>query len=771
MGYVKHFAPIVVGTFALLICGCSSTDTGDVGRAIYRNPQVYNVEYCFEMFPDPNKIDRSKDLKLWIPIPCEWDSQKAVRIISVEPKPHSRYIDPEYGNSMLFWEFGNEPEKPSYKVKIKYRLEQYEVYADVDPNRIGSYNKTGKDYILYTQSTHTISITDKVKELAKQAVGGEGNAYSQAEKIFRFVRKKVRYKLQRKERGVGTKALLNNPVYDEKTGEEYYEGECFQQAILFVAMCRSRGIPARTVSGFVGYRPWAEENELELFSPRELELSPDGLAGTRHYSAGTPHAWAEFYVPGYSWIPADPTWGMFGRFHNKKIITEKGSDIRLGPNAPLKHSEGYGFQWVAINNGRANMLLSGIWNIGKIRVAKVTLLHRSDPFPADGLASYGSNTFPKEDVEKNLKHWRQEVLGLHSLSRSLIPDNFKLDQFYSDYPRAKEAREAFVCHMLRRQLGGERFFKLVDMYVDLRQKLNQPVSTNRFQELAESIYGEPLDWFFNQWVNSRELPRLKLEEVTAKKDKEGWQVYGRLLQSGDSTFRLPIEVAIDTKNGREMQKFWIESEATDFDFLTQNEPQKLIVDPDYEVLKIQKMPSHLSWFWNSYPNYLVVYGTLGEVETNKTVAKRLNEEYLGLSHDIIKADTDVNDTDLNARWIFLIGRPETNKIAQRFKDSLPIKIEDCQFKWKQVIYDRPSQGVVQVIENSKEGKGSVVMYAGLSPEATIKLCDLGLYDSDCSYVIFDGDEQLVLGNWEDVDSDLYWKSSSLTSAASLSNQR
>jgi hypothetical protein len=50
----------------------------------------------------------------------------------------------------------------------------------------------------------------------------------------------------------------------------------------------------------------------------------------------------------------------------------------------------------------------------------------------------------------------------------------------------------------------------------------------------------------------------------------------------------------------------------------------------------------------------------------------------------------------------------------------------------------------------------MVMYAGLSPEATLKLCDLELYDSDSSYVIFDGDKQLVTGDWEDADANLYW---------------
>jgi hypothetical protein len=48
---------------------------------------------------------------------------------------------------------------------------------------------------------------------------------------------------------------------------------------------------------------------------------------------------------------------------------------------------------------------------------------------------------------------------------------------------------------------------------------------------------------------------------------------------------------------------------------------------------------------------------------------------------------------------------------------------------------------------------------------------LELYDADCSYVIFEGDKQTNKGDWEDVDSNLYWKNSSHTSAVSLSNQR
>ena len=748
---------IVVVAECNLLAGYQSSATDQATKTpsapgiVYRNPRVYNVDYTFEMLPDPNNIDRARDLKVWIPIPREWDSQKAVKIISVQPKPHSRYVDPEYGNPMLFWDFGKEPEQSCYKVDIKFRLESYRIDVEVDPNRVGSYDKTDTEYTLYTRSTHTISLTPKLKELAQNVIGSETNPYLQAKKIVAFTKRKVHFKVLDFDRGRGIQCLLDYPVVDEKSGEVYYEGCCNQSSALMVAMCRAVGIPARCISGYIGWNPSIREDNVKARHPFETKLSPQRLSATQLYSALGAHMWAEFFIPNYGWIPVD---GDIGGLHNRRWITSKGRDIELRPDASPKGGD-YGANWVKLHKGRADLFSYGVLNIGKISRSKLTLLHTSDPFPADGLVVYGQKPFAvilngKISKEGN---WRQDVLSLPSCTvGSPISETINLDQFY-EYQGTKNFVDAFVCDMLRRELGDDSYFKLVERYMDLRQTSHQAVSTRRFQELAEEIHGHSLEWFFHQWLNSHELPRLSLDNVTMTKNRKGWRLKGHIRQSNETPFRVRIELAIDTNKARERRALCIDKKSTEFDFIVQDEPRKLIVDPDYNVLKIQRIAPRLLWFWYVYPEYVVIYGTQAETTVNKSTAEQFN---LSMGQDKVKADTEVTDTDLENKWVFLIGRPETNKIAQQFKDSFPIRFGGNKFAWEGALYDKPTQGVTQVIENPKTHKGYIVMYAALSPEAMLTLCNLHLYGSDSSYVIFDGDKQLVAGDWQDVDSNLYW---------------
>ena len=366
----------------ILVITASSCCPAESG-IVYKDPHVYNVEYSFEMSPDPNKIDRSKDLKVWLPIPREWESQKAIRIISVQPEPHARFVDPEYGNPLLFWDFGKMPEQTTYKADIKFRLKSYDVVVEVDPNQVGTYDKTSKEYKLYTQSTYTDRITPKIRELAQAAIGEETNPYLQAMVIAEFVNKHVKYELTAFEAGRGIECLLDSAAIDADTGEECYEGACNQMTTFFVALCRAVGIPARYVAGFCGWLPSGDQEVAKATYPFETKLSPQGLAATQLYGVLAFHVWGEFFIPNYGWIPIDPTYNKLGYFEISRWVTHKGRDIQLGPEAPLEDSSGYGVNWVALHNGRADSLCYGILNVAKIHNSKVRLVHYSDPFLED----------------------------------------------------------------------------------------------------------------------------------------------------------------------------------------------------------------------------------------------------------------------------------------------------------------------------------------------------------------------------------------------------
>lgn len=88
-------------------------------------------------------------------------------------------------------------------------------------------------------------------------------------------------------------------------------------------------------------------------------------------------------------------------------------------------------------------------------------------------------------------------------------------------------------------------------------------------------------------------------------------------------------------------------------------------------------------------------------------------------------------------------------------------------KYKGISYDTPTQGVAQIVENPDDPQSLMIMYAGLSGDATQKICNKRewlaelngwlLIDLNASYIIYDKYKRLVSGDWEDFDSDLVWK--------------
>ncbi len=727
----------------------------------YRNPRVYNVEYTFEMTPDPATIDRQKDLKVWAPIPREWGSQKNVQVLSVVPEPHARYDDPEYGNRIYYWDFGKEPERSSYQFRVMLRLESYEIHECVDTARVEPYDTTRDEYRLYTRSGHTTHITPEIREMARIAVGDERNPYLKAKRIWEFVQERMRYE-QTMERGIDF--LLTTAVVDEETGESYFQGACGQHSALFVALARAAGIPARSVEGFVGWAPHLNQSNSQMFSPPDTMVSEAGFAGAEHHGLG-PHMWAEFFVPGYGWIPSDPTGGGmgFGFRPNWKVIMGKGRDVPLGPDAPQAHHEGYGFQWVPISQGRVDDFQSPVWNIGKIRRARVNVYHTLDPYPADALADYLWLVPEMSEGETELAGWKKRNLeDLDNLTRDFQDRDVQSSMVFeeADGPYLAETYDTYAIHMLRELMGDEKFYRLVNEYLDLRTHTSQPVATSRFVDMAEAVHGAPLTWFFEQWKPENGLPHLRLEDVRREERGETWLVRGSLIQSGRVLFRVPVPIAVETEKGESLRTVWHAERRTDFEIDLGDKPIGLRVDPDHDLLTLRRMPPRLSRSWGDTREIMVVYGTVSEDRANREMAEWLHAT-LGVAAENIKADTAATPQDLETRIIVLLGRPATNTVSMRFRDHFFIRFAGESFSYNGISYSKPSQGAAQIVDHPLRARGGLVLYAGLSEAATLAIRDLALRDLDIldaphSYVLYEGDATIATGDWPG-DSDLIWK--------------
>lgn len=129
----------------------------------------------------------------------------------------------------------------------------------------------------YTRPTQAIDSDDpSITNLANSLAEGETDLYVVAHKFSTWVNNNLEYDLS-----------CEKDVFPASWALENRRGVCAEFSSLFIALCRSVGIPSRYVAGM------AYSNIPETH----------GMG---------PHAWAEVYFPGTGWVPFDPTFGQNG---------------------------------------------------------------------------------------------------------------------------------------------------------------------------------------------------------------------------------------------------------------------------------------------------------------------------------------------------------------------------------------------------------------------------------------------------------------------------
>ncbi|MFZ0737076.1 MAG: M1 family aminopeptidase [Candidatus Acidiferrales bacterium] len=220
----------------------------------------------------------------------------------------------------------------------------------------------------------------------------------------------------------------------------------------------------------------------------------------------------------------------------------------------------------------------------------------ADVWVSDGLAAYSGALYAEEsEGESGLRHALDDfaVGTLMYEDAAPISQAQRLQPFSDDYRSVVEDKGAIVFHMLHTQLGDAPFRALLkDFYTKYAGRV---ATLADFEKLTEAIHpakaataGQPslnLVAFFSQWVNSTGIPEFKLEYIVYR-TKKGFKVVGKVNQDLD-TFRMPVEVRVDTEGNPEYKTINIAGTASPFVIETfgRPKPNGITLDPNNNLLK------------------------------------------------------------------------------------------------------------------------------------------------------------------------------------------
>jgi aminopeptidase N len=202
---------------------------------------------------------------------------------------------------------------------------------------------------------------------------------------------------------------------------------------------------------------------------------------------------------------------------------------------------------------------------------------------------YGRDDFLYRDVKGNQDTYY--ATWAQGNRRPIVTGNYRDKDAIFDtyaYPRG-----GAVLHMLRKTLGEENWWRSINHY--LKKYANQPVQTEEFRIAIEETTGQPMEWFFEQWLYRMGHPVFR---VTQSYDAgaRALTLHVRQEQTPDPNsaypqagfFRAPVEIEIGTNSTTRIERVWIEpKEEQSFTFTVDSQPT--LVNFDYGSTLIKEL--------------------------------------------------------------------------------------------------------------------------------------------------------------------------------------
>ena len=143
---------------------------------------------------------------------------------------------------------------------------------------------------------------------------------------------------------------------------------------------------------------------------------------------------------------------------------------------------------------------------------------------------------------------------------------------------------AWVLHMLRHVVGDDAFWEIMRTYCQTYAYGH--ASTEDFQAVCESVYGEDVGWFFQQWIYEEGYPEYGYAwHYDYTGDEYTVTLFIRQVQANGTLFQMPVDLVIRSLGDDVLQTVVVSEEMNSYQFVLQSEPIEVILDPDNWILK------------------------------------------------------------------------------------------------------------------------------------------------------------------------------------------
>ncbi|MFO1513175.1 MAG: transglutaminase domain-containing protein [Verrucomicrobiota bacterium] len=235
-----------------------------------------------------NVVPAGEIIRAWLPIPREYPFQLGFKID--EASSRVKHLDP--GASVVrsvYLEQAAATNRPA-EFKIEYDYTAYGIRFEVVPEKVRPSDTNDPALKPFLQQAPHVVFTPELQLLSRQIVGGETNDFFKARKFYDWITGNIKYSY-----ALEYSTIRNLSEYCRAKGY----GDCGQEALLFITLCRLNGIPARWQSG------WA--------------TMPGGK---------TIHDWSEIYLAPYGWMPVDPYMGIWAVRYARTLSDAEKQEVR-----------------------------------------------------------------------------------------------------------------------------------------------------------------------------------------------------------------------------------------------------------------------------------------------------------------------------------------------------------------------------------------------------------------------------------------------------------